>query len=301
MRLYNFTLRQMQYAIAVADLGSFRRAAERCHVSQPSLSVQIRGIETALGVRLFERDRRGALVTRAGKGVIERMRRVLLETEDVVGTARRFVDPLAGTLRIGAIPTIGPYLLPKASLALREEHPQLSLEWLEDKTEALLRRIGQGELDGALLALEAGIGELESETIDRDPFVLATPPGHPLAEGPGPVPFRKLRSEPVLLLDDGHCLRDQIIEFCAGGGVRDLSVRATSLPTLVQMVGAGMGVTLLPEIAAPTETLRSELRIRPLRAPEPHRTVVLAFRGRSAVGGAMREVARTIRKTVRAG
>ena len=168
MSHYDFSLRQIQYAVAVADLKSFRRAAERCNVSQPSLSSQVAEIETALGVRLFERDRRGVMITTAGTELIERMRRVLVETDDLSKAARRFVDPLAGTLRIGVIPTIGPYLLPAAAAALRKELPRLALAWLEDKTEALVRRVRLGKLDGALLALESDIGDLSYETIRQE-------------------------------------------------------------------------------------------------------------------------------------
>ena len=300
MRPHSFTLRQFQYAVAVAELGSFRRAAEACHVAQPSLSAQLRELEAALGVQLFERDRRGARITTAGSELIERMRRVLAEVDEVRGAARQFLDPLAGTLRIGAIPTIGPYLLPTATLALRREHPRLTLAWLEEKTETLVRRIQHGRLDGAFLALEGELGDLDHETIEEDPFVLALPAGHRLGRSSAPVPVGALRGEHILLLDDGHCLRDQVVEFCSRRGVEELSVRATSLPTLVQMVAANMGVTLLPRMAVPTEILRSDLRTRPITRPEPHRTVVLAWRRQSALAAALREVAATVRRAVRA-
>ncbi len=299
MRTCNFTLRQMQYVVAVADQGGFRRAAERCHVAQPSLSAQVRELETALGVRLFERDRRGVALTAAGTELVERMRRILVDAQDVENAARRFLDPLAGALRIGAIPTIGPYLLPGASRALATKYPRLTLTWLEEKTESLIRRIQHGDLDGAFLAREAGVADLDCETIQDDPFVLAVSPEHRLGSSHGPVPFHRLRGERVLLLDEGHCLRDQVMEFCAGRGVAELSVRATSLPTLVQMVIANMGITLLPRIAAPTGTSRSDLRIRPISEPAPGRTVALAFRGRSAVAGAMRAIAGTVRSAIR--
>ena len=143
-------------------------------MSQPSLSAQVGKLEAALGVQLVERDRRGVMITTAGSELIERMRRVLVEVDDVSEAARRFPDPLAGTLRIGVIPTIGPYLLPTVAPVLHKELPRLTLAWLEDKTEALVRRIRHGNLDGALLALEADIGALNYETIEEDPFVLAT-------------------------------------------------------------------------------------------------------------------------------
>ena len=298
MKPYNFSLRQIQYAVTVADTRNFRRAAERCHVSQPSLSVQVAELETGLGVQLFERDRRGVMITTAGSELIDRMRRVLLEVDDVRGAARRFLDPLAGTLRIGVIPTVGPYLLPTVAPLLRKEFPRLTLAWLEDKTEALVRQIRHGNLDGALLALEADIGDLTYETIEEDPFVLATPPDHRLGRSSAPIPFSRLRGEHILLLDEGHCLRDQVIEFCSGRGVEELNFRATSLPTLVQMVRANMGITLLPRISMPTEILRSGLKTRPISRPVPYRTIVLAWRRQSALFEAMRKIAQTARLAV---
>ena len=267
-------------------------------MSQPSLSAQVGELEAALGVQLVERDRRGVMITTAGSELIERMRRVLVEVDDVSEAARRFPDPLAGTLRIGVIPTIGPYLLPTVAPVLHKELPRLTLAWLEDKTEALVRRIRHGNLDGALLALEADIGALNYETIEEDPFVLATPPAHRLGRSSAPIPFSRLRGEHILLLDEGHCFRDQVIEFCSGRGVEELSFRATSLPTLVQMVCANMGITLLPRISVPTETLRSDLVTRPITRPVPHRTIVLAWRRQSALSEAMRKIAQTVRRAV---
>src|SRR5215510_15174538 len=165
MRTYNFTLRQIQYAVAVADTLSFRRAAERCNVSQPSLSAQVAEMEAALGVPLFERDRRGVLITAAGHELVARARRVLLEADDFIEAAHRFVDPLAGTLRIGVIPTIGPYLLPRVVPVLNKAYPRLMLIWIEDKTEVLVRSVGHGELDAALLALEADLGDLDHDVL----------------------------------------------------------------------------------------------------------------------------------------
>ena len=298
MRPYDFSLRQIQYAVAVAELRSFRRAADRCHVSQPSLSAQIAEVEVALGVQLFERDRRGVMITAAGSEIIGRMQRVLVEADDVSKAAQRFLDPLAGTLRIGVIPTIGPYLLPAAAPLLRQELPRLSLTWLEDKTEALVRRILHGDLDGAFLALESPIGDLRYETIREDPFVLAIPPSHRLGSSTAPIPFSRVRGEHILLLDEGHCLRDQVIEYCSERGVEELSVRATSLPTLVQMACANMGITLLPSISVPTETLRSDLVTRPFTRPAPHRTIILGWRQQSALSEAMRKIAETVRSAV---
>src|SRR2546427_583141 len=182
-----FSLRQLQYAIAVADALSFRRAAERCRVSQPSLSAQLAQLEHALGVRMFERNRRRVLITSAGREIIERARRLLVEADDLVDASRRAGDPLAGTLRIGVIPTLSPYLLPAAAPVLRAKLPRLKLAWREDKTALLVAQLAAGELDAALVALEAEIGDVEREIIARDPFVLAVRSGHPLARGAAPV------------------------------------------------------------------------------------------------------------------
>lgn len=290
-----FTLRQLQYAAAVADALSFRKAAERCRVSQPSLSAQLAQMEDALGVRLFERDRRRVLVTAAGREIIERARLVLRETDDLVELARRSADPLSGTLRIGVIPTISPYLLPRLSAALRGAHPRLTVLWIEDKTEVLVQSLAGGTLDATILALEADIGDVDREIIGSDPFVLATPAGHPLGAKPSPAKASELKNASVLLLDDGHCFREQALAFCSDAKARELEFRATSLSTLAQMVAGGAGVTLLPEIAVATEAKRAELSIRPFAQPAPKRTIALAWRRRSPLGPALRQLAATAR------
>jgi len=291
-----FSLRQLQYAVAVAELLSFRKAAEACHVSQPSLSAQLAQLEEALGVRLFERDRRHVLVTTAGKELVERARRVLREADDLAAAARRAGDPLAGTLRIGVIPTISPYLLPSATPALRSAYPRLTTVWVEDKTETLVRSLDAGTLDAALLALEAEIGDVEHEVLADDAFVLATRPDDPLGTRRTPAKAAELRDASVLLLDDGHCFRDQALAFCSSAKAHELQFRATSLPTLVHMVAGGAGVTVLPRLAAPTEAQRAGLRVRVFAAPVPHRTLALVWRKRSPLAPALRKLATTIRE-----
>jgi LysR family hydrogen peroxide-inducible transcriptional activator len=293
------TLRQLQYLAAVADLRSFRRAAEACRVSQPSLSAQVAEAEGALGVRLFERDRRGVLVTRAGEALLPRLRRVLLEADDLVEAARAHADPRAGTVRLGVLPTIGPYLLPAAVPLLRAALPRLAVRWDEDRTAALVRRVEAGELEGALLAAEADLGTLEAVAVGEDPFVLAAPPGHPLARAAGPLRPADLRGAEVLLLDDGHCLRDQALEVCGRARARELDFRATSLPTLVQMVAGGAGVTLLPALAAALEAARAGLVLRPFAPPAPARTLVVAWRRRSSAEPVLREVAAVVARAAR--
>lgn len=288
---FPLTLRQLQYAVAVAETGSFRRAAERCRVAQPSLSAQIAELERCLGVTLFERDRRGVLTTPAGAEIVRRAQRTLAAAGDVVEAARRHVDPLTGTLRIGVIPTVGPYLLPDAVPALRRAFPELGVAWTEEKTGDLVPRIRAGDLDAAVLAEGPELGDLEVEKIGEDAFVLLAPKGHPLTRSRGPLAAEDLAGQRVLLLDDGHCMRDQALAVCSSAHAEELGFRATSLSTLVQMVAGGAAVTLLPRIAVATERQRADLRVRELAAPAPSRTLVLAARKGSPIAPALRPLA----------
>jgi LysR family hydrogen peroxide-inducible transcriptional activator len=290
-----FTLRQLQYAVAVADARSFRRAAERCHVSQPSLSAQLAQLESVLGTRLFERERRPVLLTPAGEQIVDRARRLLVDTDDLLNASKQLGDPLSGSLRIGVIPTISPYLLPEIVPTIRRQHPELTALWVEEKTETLVANLGEGKIDAALLALEASLGTLDHEVIAKDPFVLATPLGHPLATAKGPARLGDLAGATVLLLDDGHCLRDQALSYCSRARAHEADFRATSLSTLAQMVSAGAGVTLMPRLALPTESRRGKLAVRRFVDPAPHRTLALAWRKSSPLGPALRRLAATIR------
>ena len=289
------TLRQLQYVAAIAETRSFRQAADLCAVSQPSLSAQVAQLERALGVRLFERTKRRVLVTRAGEQLLARIRSVLREADDLTEAATRLTDPFAGTLRVGVIPTVSPYLVPEIAQVLRVRYPRLRLLWTEEKTAVLTAKLRTGDLDAALVALEADLGDVEHEVLGRDPFVLATPLGHPLGVKTTPVRPRDLDGAHVLLLDDGHCFRDQALAWCARAQVEELDYRATSLSTLTQMIAAGEGVTLLPRLALATETRRGAVRTRPFAEPAPGRTLALVWRRGSAVGGALRAAAGTIK------
>ena len=290
-RPHPFTLRQLQYAIAVADHRSFRKAAEACHVSQPSLSAQVAQLEDLLGVVLFARDRRGVMPTPGGGVLLDRMRALVVDAHALTHAARTARDPLAGPLRLGVIPTIAPYALPRITPALQARFPDLVAMWTEEKTPALVERLTAGTLDAALLAREADLDGVEHVTVGVDPFVLATPLTHPLAAAGGAVPLEALHAEAVLLLDEGHCFRAQALAFCARADLRELAFRATSVGTLVQMVAAGAGVTLLPAIAAATERTRAAIAIRALAPPVPQRTLVLAWRARSPIAPALRRLA----------
>ncbi len=290
-----FTLRQLQYALAIHDRGSFRAAAEACHVAQPSLSAQVAQLEDALGVVLFERDRRRVLPTPAGAVLLARMRRLVGDADALGDAARRAADPLDGTLRLGVIPTIAPYMLPVVAPHLRGTFPRLSALWTEDRTPVLAARLAAGELDAALLAREADLGDVDVAILAHDPFVVATSRAHALAAGEGPVPEESLRDEAVLLLEEGHCLRTQALAWCARTNVHEMAWRATSLGTLAQVVASGAGLTLLPRMAVETETRRAHLSVRPLAAPEPYRTIVLAWRARSPLAPALERLAGAMR------
>jgi LysR family transcriptional regulator, hydrogen peroxide-inducible genes activator len=291
-----FTLRQLQYFVAVAETGSFRVAAERCFVAQPSLSSQLAELEAALGVTLLARGPRRATLTRPGQDLLHRARALLVGAEDLRDAAAAFADPLSGTLRIGVIPTISPYLLPVVAPALLRAFPELKLRWDEARTPELVAKLASAEIDAALLAREAELGELEQAVIAEDRFLLATHPADPLGRGRGPLAPGALRGQPLLLLDDGHCLRDQALAFCSRSRAKpnELDFRATSLPTLVQMVASGAGATLLPELAVAAETQHADLRLRRFTAPEPKRTLVLAWRRHSPLGPALRQMAEVL-------
>ncbi|MBY0493784.1 MAG: LysR family transcriptional regulator [Cyanobacteria bacterium] len=298
MALWNtvpYSLRQLQYLVAVADLGGFRRAAAACGVAQPSMSAQIAQVEQAIAVQVFERGARGVRVTAAGAAVIDRARAVLLAARDFSDIARQHSDPLSGTVRIGVIPTVCPYLLPEVASALKAQLPNLHVVWSEDKTRALVDQVDAAALDGAILALDPRVEHLEHAAIGDDPFVLAAARDHPLAKRTGPASAEVLQGETVFLLEDGHCFRDQALALCGATGAKEAELKATGLATLVQMVGGGSGVTLLPRLAVAVENRRGQLAVRPFKSPAPRRSLVLAWRRGSAMKRPLDAVARVIR------
>jgi LysR family hydrogen peroxide-inducible transcriptional activator len=285
----DLSLRQLEYVVAVAETAGFHRAAERCNVSQPTLSAQVAQVESVLGVRLFERARTGVLVTPQGRAIVDRARIVLRETSDLLAVAARASDPFAGTFRVGVIPTVAPYLLPDVMPALGRRYPKLQLVLREERTDEVTRDLRQGAIDLGLLALEADLGEHEEHRVLKDPFVVAMPLGHPLAAKKR-VSLADLENERVLLLDDGHCFRTQALALCSKAGVREADFRATSLATLVQMVSAGSGITLLPKLAIEVENRRGQIEIRPFVPPAPSRTIALVWRPSSPFGAAFHEL-----------
>ena len=289
------SLRQLQYLVAVADLGGFGKAADACHVAQPSLSAQVALAESQLGVQIFERSRQGVRVSTAGAAIIGQARQVLSASHDLAELAAHLRDPFRGTFRLGIIPTLAPYLLPKVAPALTHAYPDLTVVWREDRTPGIVHLIKQGDLDAGILALESDLEGLEHIKLGWDPFVLAAAPGHPLASSQKPGALDALDGTRVLLLDDGHCFRDQAWSLCALHGAREMNYRATSLATLVQMVSSGTSVTLLPALSLPVENRNHQLCVRPFTPRGPGRTIVLAWRRESALRTALEAVGATIR------
>jgi LysR family hydrogen peroxide-inducible transcriptional activator len=282
------SIRQLESLVAVAEFKSFRKAAISLGISQPALSASVQGAEKLLGVQVFERDRRSVLVTSAGEEVVTRARIALAQVDAVADAARRRGEPLVGQLRLGVIPTIAPYWLPSLLPGVRKRYPRLELVLREEQTARLLAQLDAGQLDAALLALPVP-GDFTTATIGVENFLVAAPRGAAiLAKHHGRLSERDLDDQTVLLLEDGHCLRDQALAVCArSGAIEQISLRATSLPTLVQMVAGGLGITLLPEAAAGALIQpRGPVQVVKLDRPQPGRTVGLAWRTSS---GRLRE------------
>lgn len=294
------TLRQLEYAVAVADLRHFRRAAERCHVTQPALSTQIQQLEELLGSRLFERGRGGVLITPAGEEIVERARRVLQEVRELGDTAQRWRAPGAGVLRLGVIPTIAPYLLPQLLPELRQGFPGYELQLWEEQTARLVQRLRAGEIDVLLLALPIAGDDLVTAQLADEPFVLLAPRNHRLARVESPRQT-DLAGEQLLLLEDGHCLRDQALQVCAlAGATQAPQLHASNLSTVVQMVLNGQGITLLPATAVAVEVRRRKgVVLRRFVEPAPSRALGLVWRRGSARDADYRTVASLFREAIR--
>lgn len=258
------TLQELRYLVALADHSHFGRAAKACHISQPTLSTQIKKLEEQLGVTLFERTNKSVHATPAGEDVVARARQILADTDAILAAGQRQAAPLTGSLRLGVIPTLGPYLLPWLIPALRRDYPALRLTVQEDVTAHLLEGLASHRLDAALLALPVSQAGMESKALFDEPFWLATPSGDKLAKAKA-VTADELRGKRLLLLTEGHCLRDQALAICGSfdtenGAQGDF--RATSLETIRQMVATGLGSTLLPAMALGEP--RPAIALRPL-------------------------------------
>ena len=290
-------LRDLKYLVALADHRHFGKAAAACFVSQPTLSTQIRKLEEELGLPLVERAPRKVMLTPAGLDAAARARVIVAEVEQMKEAARRSRDPEAGAVRLGIFPTLGPYLLPHVVSAVRERFPRLELLLVEEKTPVLLERLHAGKLDAALLALPLHDDQLHVEFLFEEPFLLAVPAHHRLA-GKHPLAIGDLADERLLLLEDGHCLRDQALDVCrmAGAGEK-AEFRATSLETLRQMVAANVGVTLLPALAVqPPVPVSPDIALLPFSGKDrPSRRIAMAWRRSSAMGGFLPALAEVFR------
>lgn len=290
-------LRDLKYLVALADHRHFGRAAEASFVSQPTLSTQIRKLEDELGVSLVERAPRRVMLTPIGTEIAERARKIVAEVEQLSEIARRSRDPEAGTVRLGVFPTLAPYLLPHVLPGIRLRYPRLELLLVEEKTDQILARLRDGRLDAGVLALPLHDDQLHVAPLFDEPFVLAVPRGHPLA-GRASLAVGDLDDRHLLLLEEGHCLRDQALDVCrlAGADERD-GFRATSLETLRQMVAAGVGITLLPVLAVqPPVPPSPDIALVPFRRPAPHRRIAMAWRRSSAMGPFLEQLAAEFRK-----
>jgi LysR family transcriptional regulator, hydrogen peroxide-inducible genes activator len=288
-------LKDLRYLVAVADQRHFGRAAARCFVSQPTLSAQLKKLEQALGVQLIERTPNNVSLTGAGVEIVARARQILEASEEVVALARGQRDPLAGKLRVALLPTIGPYLLPHIAPLLRKSLPRLELRLYEYQTAPLLEKLQSGELDLGILALPVTLPGLVTRELYREPFTVALPERHPLARHAA-VRIADLKDERLLLLEDGHCLREQALEVCSRVGLKDAQdFRATSLETLRQMVATGAGITLLPELAG-RGAYRSArgVVLRPFAKPAPVRQVGAVWRKSTAREAAIEALCRLL-------
>ncbi|MBT8038954.1 MAG: LysR family transcriptional regulator [Xanthomonadales bacterium] len=289
-------LRALQYFVKLADLQHFSKAAKACFVSQPTLSTQIKKLEEELGVQLVERSPKNVMLTPVGEEIADRARLVLRDVEQIRSVARRSGNPAKGTLRLGLFPTLAPYFLPHVVPGIRKAYPELTLQLAEEKTETILSMLRKGSLDAGVLALPIDGEGLSIEILFAEPFVMAVPNNHPLAEK-SEIVMSDLTHTELLLLEDGHCLRDHALEVCAMAGARErVDFHATSMETLRQMVAAEVGVTLMPLMAVKPPIARTaNVTIRPFADPVPSRTLALVWRTSSALSGFLAEMAGSLK------
>ncbi|MFI6595438.1 LysR substrate-binding domain-containing protein [Nonomuraea sp. NPDC050536] len=295
------TLAQLRSFLAVAEHLHFREAATVLRMSQPTLSGNIAALEELLDTQLLERTTRKVLLTPVGERVAEHARRVLAAVDDLMSEAAQNRSPFSGPAHLGVIPTVAPYVLPALLPMFARRFPDLKLTVHEAKTETILAEVREGRLDMVLLALPTEVGGLVEEPLYDEDFLLALPEDHPLAADSGPISRDALKNLDIVLLNQGHCLREQAIDVCREVGARATATTyATSLPTLVQLVAGGLGVTLLPESAVPVETgKRVRLALRRFADPAPGRTIGLAYRASSARAAEYAQLAKAVRTAVR--
>ncbi len=292
LRNPDFSLRQLQYAVAVHEHDGFGRAAEACGVSQPSLSAQIAKLEDTLGVQLFERDGRGVRITAAGTEVLAQATTVLQAAHDLDQLARALVDPYASVLRIGVIPTVAPYLLPAIAEGIGDKAPALRVHWLELQTDRCEAMLADGQLDGMILADPPTRSGVEHDDLGWEPFLAVVPQADPAHDA---VDNELLSHRKLLLLEDGHCLRDHTLAQCLTETVDESPYRGTSLATVVQMVASGFGVTVIPQTAAPQELGRAQVRALPFASGQVGHTLRIAWRAQSPRAEVVRELGGIVR------
>jgi len=288
--------RALQYFVKLAELKHFSNAANACFVSQPTLSTQIRKLEEELGVALVERAPRQVMLTPIGEDIAHRARHVLRDIEHMKDAARRSNDPETGSIKLGIFPTLAPYLLPHVIPVICQRYPKLKLQLAEEKTEDILNMLDQGRLDAGLLALPVDETGMEMEVLFEEPFVTAMPASHPLTEKKF-ISLSDLQGEELLLLEEGHCLRQQALAVCALAGAHErLDFHATSMETLRQMVAANTGVTLMPVLSVkPPIAPTANIALRPFKSPAPSRTIALVWRSSSPLGGFLRKLAESLK------
>ncbi|MBN8765960.1 MAG: LysR family transcriptional regulator [Thiobacillus sp.] len=293
------TLQELKYLVALADHGHFGRAAEACFITQSTLSTQIRKLEDFLGVTLFDRSLKRISPTPIGQEILAAARTIVEESERIRELARHMQDPMSRTLHLGIIPTLGPYYLPHALTLVHRKHPGLRLLLREEITPQILDHLLEGKLDAGLMALPIADDSLHVEPLFHEPFFAALPAGHALAKH-DILKVSEIVNEKLLLLDEGHCLRDQALDVCGTGNIGREEVRATSLETLRQMVGMGLGLTLLPALAvgAGPRVSRKSVEIRPFRKPVPGRTIGLAWRKRAPFPETFERLAATLKASL---
>jgi LysR family hydrogen peroxide-inducible transcriptional activator len=293
--MLNITLKQMRYFEALARHGHFGRAAEACAISQPALSMQIRELEAALGTELFDRGPRQIQLTTFGEAFAARARAILRSVDELEDLARASKDHLAGRLRLGVIPTIAPYLLPTIMGELQGEHPELELHVRESVTPKLLQELADGRLDAAIVALPVSEPTLHEVALFLEAFVLVRPE----RDATLPVPSReRLKEMRLLLLEEGHCFRDQALSFCnIPSSLPREALEGSSLTTLVQMVAAGIGVTLIPEMAVPVETRSAAVAVARFEGAEPTRTIGMVWRKSNPLARQLDDVAAIVRRS----
>lgn len=285
-------IRDLKYIVSVAETGSFARAAELCHVSQPALSMQVKKLEEELGAKIFERGQKKFLVTAIGEEIVAKAKNILRTSEEITELAKLSKDPLAGNITIGAFPTLAPFFFPRILPNISRKLPKLKLFMVEEKTEVLVNKLLAGELDAAFVAVPINNPSLEYIEIFEDEFLAAIPTNHPLA-GKDKITRADFAKEKLLLLEDGHCLRAQALEFCEVLGSYELhDFRATSMETLLGMVAQNMGVTLIPKIAA---SKRAGIKFIEFDKNPPHRKIGLYFRKTSARKELMQALANIIK------